>query len=347
MLSNVHAALQALGAGNLASSVICLRTPDNLMAFIVKRGLFTEEEVDATEAFADESGIEKIYLPGRTGDGPIPGYLLMDDRAKAAFVRGYPRDIAPTSDNRPYFFNFSKWRTPLLTSRYIDEPTQVSQGNPLFILGQLAFSAIVSVALIVVPLIVFGRRHLDLRYFKRFLIYFAGLGVGFIMVEIVMMQKLTLFLGHPIYSVVVTLFSLLIFTGLGSMLSGSIIPAPSARAYGVPGALAAALLLFVVFAPQMVSSLIGLPFGVRVLITILVLAPFGLFLGVPFAYGIRLLDRVNPTLIPWAWAVNACTTVVGSVLTVILSMNVGFTAVLLTSAVIYVVAFVAVSGVKT
>lgn len=345
MLVNIQTALQKLGVGDLDRSVIALRTPDNLIATILKRGAFTEAEIGATEAFADQAGIEKIYLPGRPLAGAIPDYIRMDADAQKAFVRDYPRNITATSDNRPYFFNFSRWRNPIQARQYIAEPTAVSQGNPLFIIGQLAFSGIVAVVLIVVPLIAFGRRHLDLRYFTRFLVYFAGLGVGFIMIEIVLMQKLTLLLGHPIYSVVVTLFALLLFTGLGSMLSGRFVPAPSRRLLAVLAGLVVSLVAFVALAGSMVTLLIGLPLAVRILATVVVLAPVGLLLGVPFAYGLRLLDRVNPTLVPWAWAVNACTTVVGSVLAVILSMNFGFNAVLLASVAIYVIAFATVQTV--
>jgi hypothetical protein len=78
-------------------------------------------------------------------------------------------------------------------------------------------------------------------------------------------------------------------------------------------------------------------------LAILALAPIGLLLGVPFAFGIRLLNSVNPKLIPWAWAINACCTVIGSILSVIISMNFGFYAVLIASAAVYLVAFVALS----
>ena len=92
----------------------------------------------------------------------------------------------------------------------------------------------------------------------------------------------------------------------------------------------------------MVAHLIGLPTAGRILITVLVLAPISLILGVPFAYGIGVLDRVNPQMVPWAWAVNGSMSVIGSIATVVLSMNVGFIAVMIMALVLYFVSFLSI-----
>jgi hypothetical protein len=96
----------------------------------------------------------------------------------------------------------------------------------------------------------------------------------------------------------------------------------------------------------MVQSLISWPKVARILLTVLIMAPIGLLLGVPFAYGIQLLNRFNPSIIPWAWAVNGCLTVIGSILTVILSMNFGFNAVLVIAVLIYWVSFFSVQRLR-
>ncbi|NIM18694.1 MAG: hypothetical protein GTO51_00365 [Candidatus Latescibacteria bacterium] len=338
LMSNVHAAFEAKGVPDFEKSVIALLfEPDFLLATMVKKGTFTEKELRSVSAFASESGFEVVYMPGRSTGTLVETFVRSPD--KADFIRGFPRDISPTTDNRPYFFNFSKWRNPLASVKYIAEPTSVSQGNPAFLLGQFALSTFLSMLFIVLPLVIYRRKDLERKYVGRFLIYFCGLGIGFITIEIALMQKLVLFLGHPLYSITVTLFSILVFTGLGSMISGRWFRAPGRRAALVPIALAVLLGLFILFASRMTSTFVALPLIPRILIAVGTLAPIALVLGVPFAFGIRLLNRFNPSIIPWAWAVNGFCTVIGSILTVVLTMNLGFNFVFIAAIVIYAVVF--------
>ena len=341
LLSNVHAAFERRGMPGFEDSVVCLGTPDSLVAVLVMRGRFAREELARLARFADEAGVAPLYVPGASLGTRAEQFVLTND--KAAFVRAFPRNLTPTTDDRPYFFNYTKWKNPFAAAAYLDEPTAVSQGNPLFILGQLSLSIFLGVGLIVLPLAWSKRRRADPRHVRPFLAYFAGLGAGFIAIEIVMMQKLTLFLGHPLYSVTVTLFAMLLFTGLGSLVSRRWFRSNARAAWGVPTGLALLVGGFALAAPAFVAGFIGLPLPARIALTVTVLAPIGLLLGIPFAFGIRLLDRLNPTLVPWAWAVNGCCTVIGSILTVVLSMNFGFNFVLAAALFAYFVSFLAIS----
>jgi hypothetical protein len=342
LLSNLHAFFERRGIAGFERSVVCLATPDGLAAVLVKRGTFTADELGKLADFCRDAGVTPVYLPGRTLGTRAEQFVLTED--KAAFIRDFPRNLTPTSDDRPYFFNYTKWRNPFAAAPYLSEPTMVSQGNPLFILGQLGLSTILSVGLIVLPLARSRRRAPHRGHVRPFLVYFASLGVGFIAIEIVMMQKLTLFLGHPLYSVTVTLFSMLLFTGIGSLVSGRWFHANPKLAWVVPAGLTATVGAFALVSPRFVSTFIGLELPARIALTVAILAPIGVLLGVPFAYGIRLLDRLNPTLIPWAWAVNGCCTVIGSILTVVLSMNFGFNFVLAAALLLYLAAFLAISS---
>lgn len=213
---------------------------------------------------------------------------------------------------------------------------------PLLIASQLVLSIIFSIVFILLPLVIFSRKGIKWVGTKRFLVYFAGLGLGFILIEITIMQKLTLFLGHPLYSLTVTLFSILIFAGLGSLLSARLFQPPDRKVWLVPIGLAALLFLFIFFSPRLVAFAGGFPLIARIAVTVILLAPIGLLLGVPFAYGIRFLNIKNPSIIPWAWAVNGCFTVVGAILTVVLSMNFGFNALLIAAMLTYFAAFAAI-----
>jgi hypothetical protein len=268
---------------------------------------------------------------------------------KERFTREFPRDISPTSDDRPYFFNYYKWRRLFSSSKYIQEPTAAAQGNPFFIFAQLFISAVLALSFILLPVVVFMRKTINRTHLTRFLVYFTGLGMGFIAIEITLMQKLALFLGHPLYSITVTLFSMLVFAGIGSMVSGRWFLSPAKRVLLVPAGIAVLLGLVIRLSPVMIESWIGLPTFSRILICIGMLAPIGFLLGIPFAYGIKLLNRLNPSIVPWAWAVNGSMTVIGSIFSVILSMNFGFNVVMAFAILIYLISFLCIRtlGVRT
>lgn len=342
LFSNIFAGLEGFpgSPGDLEKSTACIGH-GVLRTILVKKGVFTKRETQRLEDFCEKWGFTFVYHPFKRLGNPVETFVRTED--KASFIRSFPRDISPTSDDRPYFFNFSKWSRLFTTTRHIHEPTAVSQGNPFFIFLQLLVSAILAIGFILVPVAVFTRKTLDRKHLWRFLIYFSGLGVGFIAIEIVLMQKLVLFLGHPLHSITVTLFALLVFAGLGSFLSQKWFHSPTPKIWWVMTGLVGYVVLFITAAKPLTELLIVLPQYLRIILATGALAPIGLLLGVPFAYGIRLLNRFNPTIIPWAWAVNGSMTVIGSILAVILSMNLGFNVVMVTSVLIYLVSFTAVN----
>ncbi|MEC7583284.1 MAG: hypothetical protein VYE77_03120 [Planctomycetota bacterium] len=276
-------------------------------------------------------------------DREIGQFLLSEDKAK--FVDSYPFDISPTTDDRPYFFSFIRWSDPDKAEEYLHQPTWVVQGNPLFLRNQLLLSAVAALLFILMPLLFRrGASGSSRRGAMRFGIYFSGLGAGFIGIEVALIQKFTLLLGLPLYSIVVTLCSILIFTGIGSFFSRSLIGDEPRRARLVPMIILGMMLLLAVASPWIVEVCIGLPMWARSAVVVLLTAPIGFMLGIPFAHGIRIVEAVNPSFVPWAWAVNGCTTVIGSLLTVILSMNFGFAAVMLLAALVYIVSFAAIDS---
>ena len=341
LLSNIFAALSNRTDEQLEDSIACLYAFP-LMITLVKKGDLSEEELDLLDVYAEEEGIDIFYHPGKSLGNIVEQFIRTED--KTQFISDFPRNISPTPDDRPFFFNFTKWTWLRRAATHFDEPDFVSQGNPLFIFGQLLLSIILSPGFYSLPVALSKRRGLESLYLKRFLVYFTGLGLGFITIEIALMQKLVLFLGHPLYSITITLFSMLIFTGIGSLVSERWFRSPTQKAWLVPIGIAAMIGFFIVFSPKMVEAWIWWPKLARMVVTIGLLAPISFLLGIPFAYGIRLLNQFNPTIIPWAWAVNACATVIGSILAVIFSMNFGFNLVLVAAALIYFVTFLPVRG---
>jgi hypothetical protein len=311
---------------------------------MLKKGEFTPDEAQRIAAFADDNGIAKVVIPGMHLGTEVEEFVQAKD--KDEFVRAYEFDISPTTDDRPYFFSFLRWGKPEVARKFLNAPTGVVQGNPLFLRRQLLWSSLAAAVFIVLPLL-FRRRTTDRsrRGAVPLLIYFAGLGFGFIAIEVALIQKFTLLLGQPLYSIVVTLFSILVFTGVGSLLSTRALR--SGRVAFVPlGALL--LLAAIAFGSEsLVHVAIAWPLFCRAAIVAAVIAPLAILLGMPFAHGIGIVQRLNPSLVPWAWAVNGSTTVIGSIATVILSMHFGFGAVLLIAGVVYLVAFAALRLVRT
>jgi hypothetical protein len=178
-------------------------------------------------------------------------------------------------------------------------------------------------------------------------VYFSALGLGFMFFEITMIQRLVLFLGYPTYSLTVTLAAILVSTGIGALLSRRFAEDPN-RAMPLLLSALAVLTAFYLFAlPRILTGpLLSTGLAVRVLVAIVVLTPLGLCLGMfmPLGLGrVAALTEHNEEYVAWAWAVNGFFSVVGSVLTTILSMAVGFRVVQFAALLVYAVAAIAFS----
>ncbi len=172
--------------------------------------------------------------------------------------------------------------------------------------------------------------------------FFGLVGLGFIGIELGLIQKLSLFLGHPLRSLSVTLAGLLLATGAGAIMSRRWTLAGPAR-FWVPLGLSCTLGLLLWGLPLLQADAAVWPLSHRVLAVLALVVPTGLLLGVPFAWGLR---HVVPDDIPWVWAINGMATVVGCLLSVVLSMTVGFAAVLVAGVCCYALAFAVWRGVE-
>jgi hypothetical protein len=172
--------------------------------------------------------------------------------------------------------------------------------------------------------------------------YFAALGLGFMFVEISLIQKFILFLGHPVYSVSLVIFSLLIFAGVGSRFSTRLDPRTSGGLKLVLLLTSGLLCLYTFALPQVLTFFQGKPLFFRQWMTVLLIAPPGLLMGMPFPLGIRLAGAQSPFLVAWAWCANGCASVLGSILPVIIALAWGFQAVFFLAAFLYAVSLLGV-----
>ena len=194
----------------------------------------------------------------------------------------------------------------------------------VFILGSLVIVVLVlTLVFIIVPLVLTTERK-QLKGSMPYFVFFAGIGLGFMFVEISQMQRLIVFLGHPVYVLSVVLFSLLLAGGLGSLSTQEI---TSRRGFGgPPGRLFALVLVLVVFGfltPEVVQRAADQTTVIRILLSVVILTPLGFFMGMAFPIGMRLSASQSPQLIPWFWGVNGATSVCASVLSVAVALSFG------------------------
>jgi hypothetical protein len=357
-------ALEELGVDDpsqhlLVSAFLTPRDGD-LSTIVVKRTPFTPEEAaaftDGVQALPD--GNVGVYAPGEdtgnvdnVGDDHIVARLAGADRAEVdSIVSSHPRDIGAIDDDGPFFWHFSDFDTVLA---HIFEPLDVE--DPEDVIGErvlllLLLMAIVYAAIfLLAPFFTVRRQWAALPAKGTSAVYFAALGLGFMFFEISMIQRLVLFLGFPTYSLTVTLASLLVSTGLGALLSKRVVD----RRRAMPGlllALAALTAFYQLGLGELTDALLSANLTVRVLVTLAVLAPLGLCLGMFMPLGLGLVTRLTDhreEYVAWSWAVNGFFSVIGSVLTTILAMTFGFRAVQLTALAIYAIAVVAFLRLQT
>lgn len=278
------------------------------------------------------------YAPGGEGEQEFRDLLAAVDRGEEdGFLAEYPYDVGTVSDDKPFFFAYHKWKT--LFDRVTSPNYQGFIGEDpvgLYILLSVLLEATALVALLVIlPLLVFKRRGLKVPSSGRIIFYFFALGISYLFIEIASMQKFVLFLGHPTYSLSIVLFSFLLFSGFGSFFGQRFEKTPL-RGIGLAVVFIAVLLVLYHFILPVVFEY-GLKFStpLRMVISVILLAPLGFFMGMPFPLGIRVVDQRSPDLIPWAFGINGGASVVSSVVSIVLAMGGGFSVVFLVAGLLY------------
>jgi len=300
---------------------------------LIKNEPFTAEEIAKLESFASQFGFEIWQRPDRPIDGrPASRIMWGPQESRERLYRESPFRLRATWDESPFFFNFAKWRS-LVENLFSGRTAAVETGQKVLLL-MLVQAVLLSLALVVGPVMRLRRALAASCPTLSCLGYFLAIGLGFILLEISFIQRFSLFLGYPTYSLTVTLFSLLVFTGIGSYLSGGAknpVRAVRRLAFGV----AAAALGYLWLLPSLFDAFLGAPLPGRIAVAILLIAPLGLMLGAFFPHGIRLVRALHPALVPWAWAANGCATVVGTIVAIIVAITWSFKVVTIAAALTY------------
>jgi Spermine/spermidine synthase domain len=284
---------------------------------------FTDEEIRFFSESFSQYDYKPILLPGQIMGEPYPA-LLNGKIELEQFYDLFKTKVYPVTDDNPYFLSFEK---------------------PLpYAVEALLYASIGIVAIfLLIPFAWMRRAILVLTEKSELRIgtvipYFAALGMGFILIELALLQKLILLLGNPTTTFAILLFTLLISSGSGSFLSSRIARNNMKNLVFVIGGIAALGILYVIFLPPLVYSTIAEPFEVKAAISAAVLAPIGFLMGMPFPTGVRLLKAHRPEYIPWMWAINGAFSVLGAVLAIALGIMYGSSQALILGILIYLIA---------
>ncbi len=310
---------------------------------LLKRSAFTREQVERLTQWAEERGFDILYDPYHTSDNAFNTFIRADTGTREQLIEAYPFNVRPTSDDDPFFFQYYRWRSLLrLTSGRSGlagskggySVMRVPLGLIILALS-LVQMLVLSLVFIIAPLRMLTRFRSPGRGRFGIFLYFSALGLGFIFIEIALLQKFSVFVGGPTSSMAITLASILVFSGVGSYVAKAFRERPGrwlAATIVLLGALTAAEIAFL---NRALPDLLRLSLPLRWLVTGAAIFPLAVLMGMPFPTGLRLVQRVDESMRPWAWGVNACATVVGSMLCVLLSIYAGFTTTLLTAVGIY------------
>jgi spermidine synthase len=332
----------------------------NTFTLVLKNGALSAAEVASVRAFAEARAFDLAHLPGLSADQANRYNLLAEPYFHAgvrallgteagAFLRDYKYDVAPATDDRPYFFHFFKWRLlPELARLGAAGGPALLELGYLILVATVIQAALVGVVLIVLPLGAVRRAAAGPEAgprLVRVLLYFGALGLAFLFVEIAFIQRFVLFLGHPLYAVAVVLAAFLVFAGIGSGLSPRLAARAGARATPLAVAVIVAVaLIYILLLPALFEWLRPLPIAARIVASLALIAPLALAMGMPFPLGLSRLSEAAPHLVPWAWAVNGCASVLAAVLATLLAIEMGFAAVVVAALALYGLAAAVFTG---
>ncbi|MGK2924081.1 MAG: spermidine synthase [Lysobacterales bacterium] len=351
MAATAIAALRRSGAPDPGRRLAIIRSW-NTVTLLVKNGDFDERDTAIVQAFARERSFDVVWYPGMQPgeanhfnrlDRPwlYEGVVALLGERDQAWIDEYKFNISPATDQRPYFFDFFRWRTlPELLDLRLRGGAGLMEWGYLLLVATLLQALVAGAVLILLPLALSRRRAAAATRAPllpaatgRFGAYFFLLGLAFLFVEMAFIQKFILFLAHPLYAVAVVLAGFLVFAGLGSARSAWLarrLPGGARDAVLLAVAVLAGLvMLYLYLLPLLFARLIGAGDAVRIATSLALIAPLAFCMGMPFPLGLRRLAADAPDFIPWAWALNGFASVISAALATLLAIEFGFNVVLL------------------
>ena len=304
-----------------------------LTVIAVKIEPFTQEESNRGLAFLERNRSHPTIVPGQRLGNIYEEFLYAPDDEHERLLLEYPYRVGAPTDDSPFFFEIQRLGNVFRVQNGIWGTNTITGQETLVVI--LAELIALGVVLLGIPLgYLARRRRVALPW--RWLCYFALIGFAYMAIEISLSQKLVLYLGHPTYALSVVLAGMLVFSGMGSFLS----PRLAGRERSALAALVVVLVVVGLVMTPLLDFSLRVGFGARVAVSLAMIAPIGILMGLPMPMAIR---RADQAAIPFFWGVNGFFSVVGSVVTVVLSVNSGFSRVFAVATLCYLVAAFAFS----
>ncbi|HKD42917.1 MAG TPA: hypothetical protein VKB87_21710 [Myxococcaceae bacterium] len=295
--------------------------PYGVATLLLSNDKLSDRDLDQLETRVRDLQFEMLLSPRARKSGLLASLATSAEPVPASAAPGL--DLSPPTDDRPFFFQMVRLRDALMHASERTQRREVNNTAVRFL--ALSFVEVVgmSVLFILLPLLL-RARNAGVKQAGRPVLYFASIGLGFMLVEVSQLQRLNIFLGHPTYSLSVVLFALLFCSGLGSWAT-KYLESPSSRLSraAILLGLLAVLLCFGLATPAVLQFFKASVTPVRIAVAIAILAPVGLLMGTAFPLGMQWASKRNGALTPWLWGINGATSVCGSVLAVMIALYAG------------------------
>jgi len=321
-----------------------------------------EEEISIIKDFCDKRNFDAVYFPGIKEEEANTNHMLeqsyyyqeisqlvksFKDGKQKDFYDSYFFNVSAVTDNQPYFFYTLKWKNiPKIIKSTGNWQPLIEWGN-LIIFATFLQGIIFSIIFIFLPLILKRFPVTERKVKIPFLLYFASLGLGYMLLEISFIQKFILYLTNPAYSTSIIIFSFLFFSGLGSFYSRRVERNYVNALKIIIFSLCGILILYQFILPYVFNITLKYSLLVRIFITVGLIFPLGFLMGMPFPLGIRLVSSIDQGkgkgLIPWLWATNSFCSIIASVSAVIIALFFGFKVVAILAALIYLFGFLSIN----
>jgi len=347
-------ALERAGVDNVSQRLILIRGLQT-STLLIKNGTVSAGDIANLIEFCRKRSFDLAYYPAMPQSQANrynrleTAYFYQATQAllgpsRDRYLRDYKFDLRPASDDRPYFFHFAKWQSfaELLELHHRGGSALLETGYLTLVIALLLGLAL-SLLLILLPLLFAGRDRVSTAADfgnGRVLLYFAALGLGFLLIEISFLQKFILLLHHPLYAAAIVLASFLTAAGVGSAFAQRFAGRLNARRAAEAAVLTIVLLgsAYLLLLGPLIQSAGGWPLPSRVLLAIGLILPLGFCMGIPFPLGLSAIAIGPPALTPWAWGINGCASVISAILASLLAIHFGFNLVVLAALTCYLVA---------
>lgn len=316
------------------------RGMDGIGTLMISKKPFTQSDLDNVSKFAAENGFEIVLSPTASIDENFS--KIAEAKDLSTLLASFPVNISPPDDDSPYFFHMLRFKDMFNVDLW---QNGVMSHNPMAVsvLGWLTITVIFLTSLCIgVPLLL-RFKSAPLKGSAPLLFYFGMIGLAFMFVEISQMQRLIVFLGHPVYGLSVVLFTLLLASGLGSFTTNNLSKTAKLTSFNSPvarfGILLIVPIIFGSITPLLVSNFAGAETFTRIAIAVALLFPLGLYMGMAFPIGMLMAGGEQKELTPWLWGINGATSVCASVVAVAIALNFGITATFWCGFACYLLAF--------